>query len=111
MVVDLVDDTYNCLQPPYNIEASFCQAPRNPSVQMKLAHANCTALKRQTEGEAPYFLWGDKGPNVLPNTKPLPDGSYYLYTKADGVTYRIRFDQCCDDCQGDPYSEKCSLTI
>jgi hypothetical protein len=59
---------------------------------------NCTAQKRQNQWDAPYYLWGSTGPNVLQNTVPLPDGGYYLYTRADGVTRWIRFTQCCRCC-------------
>jgi hypothetical protein len=102
-----------CILPPYNIEATFCEIPRTVPVQLKLAYANCTALKRQNELDAPYFLWGNKGSNILPNTRPLPDGGYYLYTKVDGVTRRIRFLQCCDfvGCPAETFSKKCALTI
>jgi hypothetical protein len=112
----LYDNAIRCLSSPHNIKASFCQAPQTHPVQLKLAHENCTTFKRQNEAEAPYFLWGNKGPNVLPNTVPLPDGGYYLYTKVDGVTRRIRFTQCCNcctlfRCPRAPFARQCSLKI
>lgn len=113
-VLTLVDGGQVCIPPSYNIEAALCQPPQQtPSVLLKLADASCVTLKRQTEDEAPYFLWGNKGPNVLPNTRPLPDGGYYLYTKVDGVTKRIRFTQCCNanGCAAEPFAKQCSLTI
>jgi hypothetical protein len=115
-VSDLHDGDVTCIFPPYDVEAAFCQAPRTVPVQLKLAYANCTAIKRQYEVDAPFFLWGNKGANVLPNTRPLPDGGYYLYTKVDGVTSRIRFTQCCDccndfGCPAAPFPKACSLTI
>jgi hypothetical protein len=111
--LDLQDDAVVCILPPYNIEATFCATPQTPPVQLKLANANCTALKRQNELDAPYFLWGNEGTNILPNTQPLPDGGYYLYTKVDGVTRRIRFTQCCEQScpESSPFSKTCSLTI
>jgi hypothetical protein len=111
---DLKDDQLVCVPFPHNIKASFCRAPRTHPVQLKLSHENCTTLKRQNAAEAPYFLWGNKGPDVLPNTWPLPKGGSYLYTKVDGVTRRIRFRQCCDFDVGCPvptFEKRCSMAI
>jgi hypothetical protein len=110
----LQDDAVVCIRPPYNIEATFCETPRTVPVQLKLAYANCTTIKRQNELDAPYFLFGNEGANILPNTQPLPDGGYYLYTKVDGVTRRIRFSQCCGEffiCSEVSFPKTCSLTI
>lgn len=85
-----------CIDQPYNIEFDLCDTPTAPPVLLKLADANCVALHRQHELDAPYFLWGNKGSNVLRNLKPLPNGGYYLYTKEDGRTERIQFTQSCE---------------
>lgn len=85
-----------CIDQPYNIEVDLCDDPTTPPVQLKLADANCVAIHRQQEFEAPYFLWGNKGSDVFRNLKPLPNGGYYLYSKNDGSTDRIQFTQSCE---------------
>jgi hypothetical protein len=46
-----------------------------------------------------------------PKTKPLPDGGYYLYSKASGTAGRIRFQQWCDGYDGGDYLKQCALQI
>jgi hypothetical protein len=42
-------------------------------------------------------LWGDNPAtgDVFANKKPLPKGTYWLYTKIDGVLEKTRFAQTC----------------
>jgi hypothetical protein len=109
-VAALSDDSTLCIKAPYNIEAAVtCGRVRKPPVQMKLLRSNCATLKRQKELDAPYLLWGNSGRNVLPNTRPLPDGSYYLDSKIDGVTHRVKFTQCCGSGCPDPTFDYCRL--
>jgi hypothetical protein len=121
---ELRDNDEVCIFPPYNVEAKFCRGslpqkgpkarkgrPPNP-IQLKLARGDCTAVQRKSEREAPYFLWGRNGTNVLPNTQPLYDGGYYLYAQVGGVTTRIRFTQCCGIyCPDNPFPKQCARTI
>ena len=50
---------------------------------------------RQKEYEAPYYLWGNNGADVLPNPKKklLPPGVYKVSDRAGGDT--ISFTQTC----------------
>jgi hypothetical protein len=71
--------------------------PRAKTVTITLKTSTLSDIKSQDDEAAPYFLWGDNAANrdVFANKKPLPKGTYWLFTKIGSVLEKIRFTQTC----------------
>lgn len=67
----------------------------HPPVGIKISPHRGSTIARQKECEAPYFLWGNNGADILPNPnkKPLPPGVYKGSDLAGGD--EITFTQTC----------------
>jgi hypothetical protein len=66
-------------------------------VVITLKTAALVTHKTKKEFEVPFYLWGDTPVtgDVYRNTKPLPKGTYWLYSTADGVQEKIKFTKTC----------------
>ena len=93
LVGTLDNGTSYCIDYPYNIEAQVT-CPTLP-VGMKIWPQGGSTIARQKEYEAPYYLWGNNGADVLPNPKkkPLPLGVYHVSDLSGGNS--ISFTQTC----------------
>lgn len=97
-VVELFNNSASCIAAPYNIEARPCSPPATtPPVFLSLKNATLGTIVNQNEFVAPFFLWRDNPAtgDVLKNTKPLPKGTYWLYSRVDGVLETIKFTKTC----------------
>jgi cysteine-rich repeat protein len=96
-VGELLNNSASCISVPYNIEVRPCTAPETLPVVLKLKNATLATLKTQKEDVAPFYLWGDTPAtgDVYRNTKPLPNGTYWLYSTVDGVLEKLAFTQTC----------------
>jgi hypothetical protein len=97
-VRELVEDSYICIPPLYNIEVRPCALPESV-VRLVLQRVGAPRPdKTQKEAEAPYFLWGDNlaTGDVFRNTKALSEGSTYRLTSTiGGVSEVLTFTQLC----------------
>jgi cysteine-rich repeat protein len=96
-VGELLNTSASCIAVPYNIEVRPCTAPETMPVVIKLMNETLGTLKRQNEFFVPFYLWGDtpETGDVYRNTKPLPNGTYWLYSTVDDVQEKITFTQTC----------------
>jgi hypothetical protein len=99
-VRELVDGSYSCIPPLYNIEVRPCALPESV-VRLVLQRVGAPRQdKTQKELQAPYFLWGDNPStgDVFRNTKALAEGSTYRLTSTiDGVSEVFTFTQVCTE--------------
>jgi hypothetical protein len=60
-------------------------------------NATLGTIKTQNEFVAPFFLWGDDPAtgDVFNNKKPMPKGTYWLYSRVDDVLEKIKITKTC----------------
>lgn len=97
LVGEVKDNSASCIADPYSIEVRPCAPPKTTPVNIKLTDATFGTIKTQNEFYTPHYLWGDTTGtgDVYRNTKPLPKGTYWLYSNIDGVLEKIKFTQTC----------------
>jgi Domain of unknown function (DUF4082) len=99
IITELYDGFSGCIKGKlYNIEAR--PSCPTPSVAFKLYNVTGspnTVVKRQTEIEAPFFVWGDNVTigDVFPSRLLLSNGVYQLFTTVGTDTEIITFAQAC----------------
>jgi hypothetical protein len=97
-VEQLEDGASLCIAEPYNIEVRPCPGPESLPVKLALKK-RWSYIKKKSEYDAPYFLWGaktlDGDLDVLPNRKRLRRGWYRLKVWIDGDEEEIKFEQTC----------------
>jgi hypothetical protein len=97
LVGELKNNSASCFSVPYNIEVRPCARPKKLPVFLSLIKSTFAPIQTKIELVAPYFLWGDNKVtgDVFPNLKPLPKGTYWLYSNVGGVFERIKFTKTC----------------
>jgi cysteine-rich repeat protein len=97
LVGALLNNSASCIAVPYNIEVRPCTPPKKMPVFISLKNATLGTIKTQNEFYTPFYLWGDTTAtgDVYRNTKPLPKGTYWLYSTIDGVLEKIKFTKTC----------------
>jgi hypothetical protein len=94
---ELPNNTVSCWPVPYNIEVRPCGPVKTTPVFISLKNATLGTIKTQNEFVAPFFLWGDEPAtgDVFNNKKPMPKGTYWLYSRVDDVLEKITFTKTC----------------
>jgi hypothetical protein len=98
-VRELVEDSFSCIPPLYNIEVRPCALPEATPVVLTLQRVGAPRQdKTQKEAVAPFFVWGDNPitGDVFRNTKTLLEGSTYRLTSTiGGVPEVLTFTKLC----------------
>ena len=75
--------TVPCIPAAINIRAEFpCEANVTGPVTLRLFNAGNTKIHERVEGVAPYYLYGDKGVDVIGSG--MPAGSYSISSFVNG---------------------------